>query len=75
MDIEKEIKSLKCEVFWTKMMLLFALLCLALTAFHDVIIDNKLIAKTSDIANKVDVVCEVKTNNVFGVFTKMKLIK
>ena len=75
MNIEKEIKSLKRKVFWANMVLLFALFCLASVAINDIIIDNKFIAKTAEISSKVGVECDVKTNNVFGVFTKMKLIK
>lgn len=74
-SIEEEVKTLKSDIFWLKAMLSFAVLAMGILAIGTVKTDSALVAKTAEIASKADVVCVVKTNTLFGILTKVKIVK
>jgi len=74
-SIEEEVKTLKSDIFWLKVILSFAVLAMGILAIGTVKTDSMLVAKTAEIASRVNVECVVKTNTLFGILTKVKIVK
>lgn len=75
MNLEEEIKQLKSDNFWFKVILSIVVLTIGLLAVATVKNDNKLIVKTAEVAGKSGVECVTKTNTLFGILTKVKIVK
>ena len=74
-NLEEEIKQLKSDNVSFKVMLSIVVLTVGLLAIATVKNDSKLVGKIAEVANKSGVECITKTNTLFGVLTKMKIIK
>jgi hypothetical protein len=74
-SIEEDVKQLKSDIFWLKVILSFAVLAMGILAIGTVKTDSTLVAKTTEIASRVNVECVTKTNTLFGVLTKVKIVK
>ena len=75
MNIEDEVKKLKWDNFWLKTILFLSILTTGIIAVCGNNIHNGLTAKIAETANKAGVECVTKTNTLFGVHTKIKLVK
>jgi hypothetical protein len=75
LNIEDEVKRLKRDMFWVKAITTFVILTLSVLAVGGTCIHSKSHAKIAEIASKAGVECETKTNSLFGVMTKIKLVK
>lgn len=75
MNLEEEIKQLKSDNFWFKVMLSIVILTVGLLAVGTVKNDSKLAVKTAEVASKSGVECVTKTNTLFGILTKVKIVK
>lgn len=75
MSTENEMKKIKSDLFWLKVVMTFAVLTLGVLAVDGNRIHSKSVAKITEIADKAGVECETKTNTLFGVMTKIKLVK
>ena len=75
MNIEDEVCKLKHDTFWLKVILFLSVLTIGILAVGGNRVHSNVIAKTAEIANKVNVECVTKTNTLFGVMTKIKLVK
>lgn len=75
MNVEDEVKKLKKDMFLVKVILTFVALTLGVLAVGGNRIHSKSHAKIAEIASKAGVECETKTNTLFGVMTKIKLVK
>jgi len=75
MNIEDEVRKLKHDNFWLKVILFLSILNIGILAVGGNKVHSKLTAKTAEIANKANVECVTKTNTLFGVMTKIKLVK
>lgn len=75
MNIEDDVRKLKHDTFWLKVILFLAILTNGILAVGVNNICSKLTAKTAEIASKTNVECVTKTNTLFGVMTKIKLVK
>ena len=75
MSIEDEVRKLKHDTFWLKTILFLSVLTIGILAVNENVVHSNLTAKTAEIANKVNVECVTKTNTLFGIMTKIKLVK
>lgn len=75
MNIENEVKKLKSDMFWLKVIMTFVVLILGVLAVGGNRVHNKSTAKIVEIADKTGVECETKTNTLFGIMTKINLVK
>ena len=75
MNIEDEVRKLKYDNFWLKVILTLSILTTGILSIGGNNILSNLTAKTAEIANKANVECVTKTNTLFGVMTKIKLVK
>jgi len=75
LNIENEVKKLKSDMFWLKVIMTFVVLTLGVLAVGGNRVHNKSTAKIVEIADKTGVECETKTNTLFGIMTKINLVK
>ena len=68
MNIEDEIKKLKKDNLRMNIVLTVALALMCIIAGKDKVIVTRLTEKTAEVAQKVGVDFQTKTNNVFGVW-------
>ena len=68
MNIEDEIKKLKKDNLRMNIVLTVALALMCIIAGIDKVIVTRLTEKTAEVAQKVGVDFQTKTNNVFGVW-------
>jgi len=75
MNLEEEIKQLKSDNFWCKVILSLIVLTVGLLAVVTVQNDSKLAVKIAEVASKSGVECVTKTNTLFSVLTKVQIVK
>ena len=75
MNIENKVKKLKSDMFWLKVIMTFVVLTLGVLAVGGNCMHSKSMAKIAEIAGKTGIECETKTNTLFGIMTKINLVK
>ena len=75
MNIENEVKRLKRDNRWMQVIMTLMVLTLLIATVGGKKSDTKLAMKTAEIADKVGVECVTKTNTLFGILTKVEIVK
>ena len=70
-----EIKSIKCDIVLINIVVLFFLILFGAYAVLNTRKDTMLTNKIVELSQKVDVPVEATTNTLFGVLTKVQLVK
>jgi len=75
MNIENEVKRLKRDNRWMQIIMTLTVLTLLVVTVGGKKSDAKLAVKTAEIADKAGVECVTKTNSLFGILTKVEIVK
>lgn len=76
MNLKDEIKRLKTDNFWFKILLFMQIVTMGILAVGLTKSDGKIITKTAEIADKAGIECAITTNTtLFGVVSKVKFVE